>query len=170
MIVHDSCLKFSKKTRFFSGANKALAHPTVRGPPPLNVVRARKLKKLRWLRRGFCGGTGRTGFGRVGRVGQICPAVERDGFRYGHPACSYSSDVAAKAAKHGKAPASPAAQICPAAERDGFKYGHPGCSYSDDVAAQAAKHGAFLVGRGGQICPVIIFARGVGGFVPFSGH
>ena len=33
MIVHDSCLKFSKKTRNFSSANRALAHPTVGGPP-----------------------------------------------------------------------------------------------------------------------------------------
>jgi hypothetical protein len=59
MIVHDSCLKFSKKTRIFSDANKALAHPTVRGPPPLNVVRARRLKKVRVVAE--CVGGGRAG-------------------------------------------------------------------------------------------------------------
>ncbi len=64
MLVHDSCLKFSKKTRFFSGANKALAHPTVRGPPPLNVVRARKRKKFRLAASRFGGGwVGGTGTG-----------------------------------------------------------------------------------------------------------
>jgi hypothetical protein len=46
MIVHDSCLKFSKKTRFFSDANKALAHPTVRGPPPLKCSAREEVEEV----------------------------------------------------------------------------------------------------------------------------
>jgi|GEM_PF-6830307 hypothetical protein len=39
------------------------------------------------------------------------------------------SDVAAKAAKHDKAPVGRAGRFCPASEQDRFRYEHPGCSY-----------------------------------------
>ncbi|NLG15102.1 MAG: hypothetical protein GX561_12980 [Lentisphaerae bacterium] len=35
---------------------------------------------------------------------RFCAASEQYGFRYGHPGCSYSSCVAAEAAKHGASP------------------------------------------------------------------
>ena len=63
------------------------------------------------------------------------------------------SDVAAKAAKHDKAPARPVGQTCPASKRDGFRYGHPGCSYSSCVAAKRrnmARSQSDWVGRVGQ--------------------
>ncbi len=90
---------------------------------------------------------------RSDRAGRFCPASERDGFRYGHPGCSYSSCVAAKAAKQDRIPARPVGQTCPASEQDGFRYGHPGCSYSSCFAAKAAKQDRIPARRVGRFCP-----------------
>ena len=43
-------------------------------------------------------GVGVLGQGRQG--GQICPAAAHDGFRYGHPGCSYSNGVVVQATEN----------------------------------------------------------------------
>jgi hypothetical protein len=156
MIVHDSCLKFFQKTRFFSVANKALAHPTVRGPPPLNVVRARKWKKLRVAaeRVGRVGrvGLGRTGSDWVGRVGRVglgrtgsdwvgLGRTGSDWVGLGRTGSDWvglgrtGSDwvglgrTGSGRVGQGRTGSGRVGQICSASGRDGFRYGHPGCLY-----------------------------------------